>query len=50
MALRAADNAVASAGRGYEFCPGHYTYEALRDAMTVRDLLLELARRASDGN
>ena len=43
--LRAADNAVASATRGYEFSPGSYTHEALQDALTVRDLLLELGRK-----
>jgi hypothetical protein len=47
MCLRAADNAVDSAQRGYDFAPGSYTYEALRDAFVARELLLELARKAA---
>jgi hypothetical protein len=48
MALRAADNAIASASRGYEFAPGSYTHEALEDAFTVRRMLLQLARKAGE--
>jgi hypothetical protein len=48
MCLRAADNAVASAQRGYAFSPGSFTYEALRDAFVARELLLELARKAAE--
>ena len=49
MALRAADNAVNSAGLGYEFSGNSYTFRALQDAMVVRELLLELARKAAEG-
>ena len=48
MALRAADNAIASATRGYEFAPGRYTFEALEDALIVRELILELERKAGE--
>jgi hypothetical protein len=47
-ALKAANNAVASAAQGYEFSPGSYTFKAWRDAIAVRELLIELARRAED--
>jgi hypothetical protein len=48
MALRAADNAVASATRGYEFSPGSYTSEALDDALIMRGIVLELPRKAGE--
>jgi hypothetical protein len=46
--MRAANNAIASATRVYEISPNSYTFEALQDAMTVRDLLLELERKAAE--
>jgi hypothetical protein len=50
MALRAADNAIASAARGYEFCPGSYTHEAWQDALMVRKMVLELARKFAEAS
>jgi hypothetical protein len=42
----AADNAVESAMRAYEFAPSSYTHDALMDAITLRNMLPELERKA----